>query len=140
MPILREVNTPYTVNADDSSAERDTIIIRRNGEPVWAVVPYTEYQELQTMKQRLSHSSAPNPEFEKQWQALQARMPQLLKTHLGQWVAIVDQQMVSAGATWESVLDDVLARFGNVPMCIHEVLEKPHIYKIESPRIIRREV
>ena len=140
MPRLREVNTPYTVNADDSSAESDTIIIRRNGEPAWAVVPYTDYQELQTMRQHRSRSSASNTEFEKQWQVLQAMMPQLLKTHLGQWVAIVDQQMVSAGATWESVLNDVLARFGNMPMCIHEVLEKPRIYKIESPRIIRREI
>lgn len=140
MPTLREVNTPYTVNADDSLTERDTIIIRRNGEPMWAVVPYSDYQELQTMKERRSHSSASNTEFEKQWQVLQAMMPQLLKTHLGQWVAIVDQKMVSAGATWESVLNDVLARFGNAPMCIHEVLEKPRIYKIESPRIIRREI
>jgi hypothetical protein len=92
------------------------------------------------MKERRAHSSASNTEFEKQWQVLQAMMPQLLKTHLGQWVAIVDQKMVSAGVTWESVLNDVLARFGNVPMCIHEVLEKPRIYKIESPRIIRREI
>ncbi len=44
--ILREVNAPYMVNPDDETVGRETIIIRRNGEPVAAVVPLINGQLL----------------------------------------------------------------------------------------------
>lgn len=48
--ILKEVNAPYTVRPDDEALGRETVIIRRNGEPIAAVVPYAEYQALLALR------------------------------------------------------------------------------------------
>ncbi len=99
--MLREVNAPYTVNADDEAIGRETIISRRNGEPVAAVVPYAEYRHWLAKKEP---PHIPTPVF---------------------------------GATRSAALAEACNRFGDVPMCIQEVREKPRIYRIESPRLVR---
>ncbi len=137
--MLREVNAPYTVNADDDAIGRETIIIRRNGEPVAVVVPYAEYRHW-LAKNEPPHMPAPlpiDPEFEKQYAAFQKLLPELLKEHRGDWVGIVNEQAAVFGATRSAALAEVCNRFGDVPMCIQEVREKPRIYKIESPRLVR---
>nr|MBI2904575.1 hypothetical protein [Chloroflexota bacterium] len=78
-----------------------------------------------------------DPEFEKQYAAFQKLLPELLKEHRGDWVGIVNEQAAVFGATRSAALAEVCNRFGDVPMCIQEVREKPRIYKIESPRLVR---
>ena len=137
---LREVNMPYTVNPDDEAVGRETVIIRRNGEPVAAVIPFAEYQDLLALKPHPAPKPLAEPvdaEFEKQWAALQRMMPELLQTHAGQWVAIVNEKLVASGPVWATVFEDVFNRLGDVPMCIHEVRRKPRVYKMESPHIVR---
>ncbi|MBI3361588.1 MAG: type II toxin-antitoxin system Phd/YefM family antitoxin, partial [Chloroflexi bacterium] len=73
-PFLREVQAPYTVNPDDEAIGRETILIRRNGEPVAAVVPYAEYQQL--LAAQAAHLAATsllpvNSDFMRQWEAFQ---------------------------------------------------------------------
>ena len=136
--MLREVNAPYTVNADDEAIGRETIIIRRNGEPVAAVVPYAEYQQWQTRGTlpRAHTPRAVDPEFEKQWAAFQRLLPELLKEHRGKWVGIVNEQAVAFGPTSSIVLEQVIMRFGDVPMCVSQVLDKPRIYHSPSVRVV----
>ena len=44
--MLKEVSIPYTVNAEDEAIGRDTIVIRRNNQPIAVVLPYAEYEAL----------------------------------------------------------------------------------------------
>lgn len=139
---LREVNAPYTVNPDDEAVGRDTIIIIRNGEPVAAVVPYAEYQEW--LAEKANRPGPPpiesplpiDPEFRKQWEAFQRLRPELLKKYPGQWVAIVKEQVVEVGPDFSTVAERA-DRFGDAPMCICQVLEKPRIYKLPTRKVIR---
>jgi hypothetical protein len=139
---LREVSAPYTVNPDDEAVGRDTIIITRNGVPVAAVVPYAEYQEWLAEKairagQPPIESALPiDPEFRKQWEAFQKLKPELLKKYPGQWVAIVNEQVVEVGPDFSTVAER-MDRFGDVPMCISQVLDKPRIYKLPTRKVIR---
>jgi len=137
---LREVNAPYTVNPDDEAIGRETIIIWRNGEPVAAVVPYAEYQ--QWLASRPSHppmvSALPiNPDFLKQWEAFQRLRPELLKKYPGQWVGIVNEQVVEVGPDFATVAER-MDRFGEVPMCISQVLEQPRLYRMTTRKVMRR--
>jgi len=142
---LREVNAPYTINPDDEALGRETIIIRRNGEPVAAVVPYAEYQQLLALKPK----PAPEPpvyallpvdsEFEKQWAAFQRLQPELLQKHPGQWVAVVNEQVGAVGPNFSAVAEAVHAKYGNVPRCIGQVREKPRVYHFPHRKVIRRE-
>jgi len=136
---LREVNAPYTVNPDDEAIGRDTIIIHRDGKPVAVLVPYAEYQHWLAAKA----ASAPTPtvqdtEFERNRAAFQRLLPELLKTHRGQWVAIVDEQPVQFGPDFKSVILPVRQKYGKRPVYVREILERPRVYKMLSPRIIRR--
>ena len=134
--MLREVNAPYTVNPDDEAIGRETIIIRRNGEPVAAVVPYAEYQVLLASLPKLTPTAMDSP-FEREWAAFQKLLPELLKTRRGQWVAIVDERPVQFGPDFQSVIVPVRKKFGQRPVCVQEILEQPRVHKILSPRVVR---
>jgi antitoxin (DNA-binding transcriptional repressor) of toxin-antitoxin stability system len=140
---LREVNAPYTVNPDDEAIGRETIIIRRNGEPVAAVVPYAEYQQWLAVKQSPSRpsiiSALPiSPDFLRQWEAFQRLRPELLKKYAGQWVAIVNEQVADVGPDFSTVARRTYAKLGNVPMCISEVLEEPRVYRMTARKVVGR--
>ena len=129
---LKEVSVPYVVNAEDEAIGRDTIVIRRNGEPVAVVIPFAAYQAL------VAQPQSGDLGFEQERTAFQRLLPELLKTHRGEWVAIVDGQPVEFGPDFSSVIVPVRQRFGQRPVYVHEILERPRIYGITSPRIIRQ--
>jgi hypothetical protein len=129
---LKEVSVPYTVSAEDEALGRDTSVIRRNGEPVAVVIPFAEYQAL------VAQPQSSDLGLEQERTAFQRLLPQLLKEHRGEWVAIVDGQPVEFGPDFSSVIVPVRQRFGQRPVYVHEISEQVRIYKISSPRLIRR--
>lgn len=129
---LRDVSTPYTVNAEDEAVGRDTIVIRRNGEPIAVVIPFAEYQAL------TAQPRPDDPGFEQERVAFQRLLPELLKAHRGEWVAIVDGQPAEFGPDFSSVIVPVRQRFGQRPVYVHEISEQERIYKISSPRLTHR--
>ncbi len=134
--VLKEVNAPYTVTADDEAIGRQTIIIRRNDQPIAVVLPYAEYEEL--LLRPAIGSAGDNPLFERERAAFQRLLPELLKTHRGEWVAVVDGQAVEFGPDFSSVIVPVRRRFGQRPVYVHEISEEPRLYTISSPRVSRR--
>jgi hypothetical protein len=129
---LKEVSVPYTVDAGDEAVGRDTIVIQRNGEPVAVVIPFAEYQAM---------AAQPLPGdlgFEQERAAFQRLLPELLQAHRGEWVAIVEGQPVEFDPDFSSVIMPVRQRFGQRPVYVHEISEQARIYKISSPRLIRR--
>lgn len=134
--MLKEVNAPYTVNAEDEAVGRDTIVIRRNGEPIAVVLPFAEYEGL--LARQSAQTSSSDPIFDRERAAFHRLLPELLKTHRGEWVAIVDEQPVEFGPDFSSVIVRVRQRFGQRPVYAHEILERPRTYKISSPRVVRR--
>lgn len=163
MPVLKEVRAPYTINAKGDALERQAVIVRRDGESV-VVVPMPEDQVAETVLTTASgdvigalippgeytayrawkETTAPpspalplDPEFEKQWRAFQRLKPELLKKYKGQWVAIVNEEVVEVGPDFATVAERT-DRFGNAAKCIGEVLEKPRVYHLPSPKVIRR--
>jgi hypothetical protein len=133
---LKEVSIPYTVSAEDEAIGRDTIVIRRNNQPIAVVLPYAEYEAL--LLRPAVGSVGDNPTFERERAAFRRLLPELLRTHRGEWVAIVDGQPVQFGPDFSSVIVPVRQRFGQRPVYVHEISEEPRLYTISSPRVIRR--
>jgi len=96
------------------------------------VIPFAAYQAL------VAQPQSGDLGFEQERTAFQRLLPELLKTHRGEWVAIVDGQPVEFGPDFSSVILPVRQRFGQRPVYVHEILERPRIYGITSPRIIRQ--
>ena len=134
MPTLREVGTPYTINPNDESLTREPLLIRRNGEE-WVVLAmrYEEYQQWLTQK--------PTPpkhenDFERNRAAFQKLLPDLLKQHEGQWVAVVNEQAAAFAPSANQVLEKVAA-LGDAPLYIQEIRAQSSVYKMTSRRVAR---
>jgi len=133
---IKEVSLPYTVNAEDEAIGRDTIVIRRNDKPIAVVLPYAEYEEL--LLRPAVGSAGDNLMFVRERAAFQRLLPELLRTHRGEWVAVVDGQPVQFGPDFSSMIVPVRQRFGQRPVYVHEISEEPRLYTISSPRVVRR--
>lgn len=134
--IIREIQAPYTLAVDDEAIGRETIVLQRGGKPVAVVVPYEEYKTLVGLKR--SASQPTDPQFERERSAYRQLLPELLRTHRGEWVAIVNEQAVAFGPTFQSVIVPVRERFGQRPVFVQEILENPRIRNIPSPQVLRR--
>jgi hypothetical protein len=136
MQTLKEVKTPYTISPDVESLAHEPLLIRRDDE-AWVVVamPYAEYQHWQAQKASRSPSETGDSEFERNRAAFQRLLPELLKEHRGEWVAIVDEQPVQFGPDFESVIVSARERFGQRSMYAQEILETPRVYYLGSPQL-----
>jgi hypothetical protein len=123
---LKEVSVLHTVDAEDEAIGRDTIVIRRSGEPVAVVVSFAEYQVV---------AAQPLPGdlgFEQERAAFQRLLPELLQAHRGEWVAMVDGRPVEFRPDFSSVIVPVRRRFGQRPVYVREISEQARICKVSS--------
>lgn len=67
-------------------------------------------------------------------------LPELLKSHANEFVAIYGQRVVAQGKTNVEVARDAFRKFGNVPMYIHRVSTEPkRVVRVVSPRVMPTE-
>src|SRR5436190_23147806 len=71
--------------------------------------------------------TAPPPptKWERERRAFLRLLPELLRTHRGQFVAVHDEQVVDSGDDPIALIKRVHARFGYVPIHVEEVAEQP---------------
>jgi hypothetical protein len=83
----------------------------------------------------------PAPESDKwrsEQQSFWRQLPELLKVHRGQYVAIHNGNVVESGADKLAVAERAYARFGYVPIFVHLVSDEPQsLARVPSPRLVR---
>jgi hypothetical protein len=80
----------------------------------------------------------PEDKFQKEQQAFHRLLPELLRTHRDQYVAIHEGQVVDSGPDQIEVAKRAYARFGYVPILVTLVTDRPRpVIRIPSPRVIR---
>ncbi|MBI4739736.1 hypothetical protein HY772_09455, partial [Candidatus Woesearchaeota archaeon] len=123
---------------NDEALGRETLIVQRNGKPFVAVMPYAEYQQLIAVNTVAPLAlSSDDPIFERNRAAFQRQLPDLLKTHRGKWVAIVNEKVTVIGDSSAWVVEEVIRKLGNVRVYVQEVLETRRVYRISGPRVVR---
>ncbi len=86
----------------------------------------------------LSLSPAPETAYERERRAFRELLPELLKTHFGQYVAIHDGKVVASGSDEIAVAMEAYTRVGYVPLYLGHVTDEPQRpARIPSPRIWR---
>jgi hypothetical protein len=114
------------------------LILEHEGEPVAALVPIAEYREFEAWRERhISPSLSPDDEWEQGRQAFERMRSKLLKTHKGQFVTVLDNQVIDANAEIGTLAGRVYARFGYRPIYMQKVTEQPRVARIYSPRVVR---
>jgi hypothetical protein len=69
----------------------------------------------------------PPSKFEREKAAFHRLLPELLKTHHGQYVAMHDEQVVDSGPDQVEVALRVLRRVGNVALYVHLVSDEKRL-------------
>lgn len=136
---VRETRVAYTLPIDERQLTEHPLILERRGKPVAAVIPIDDYEQFAAWRER---------EQAQAWQAEQQRIlereravferlrPELLKTHAGKWVAIVDGELVDSDDDEEALVQRVYAQYGYRTMLVEEVRETPRIYEFSSPEVV----
>jgi hypothetical protein len=88
--------------------------------------------------------SCPGPDLEawkaallREEAAFEGRKPALLRTHLGQFVAIRGGQVVDADPNRIELARRIRRKHPGVPVLITEVVERPRVVRLRSPRVVR---
>jgi PHD/YefM family antitoxin component YafN of YafNO toxin-antitoxin module len=135
---LKEAQAKYSIYLNKIDLAQGPLILEHEGEPVAAVVPIAEYREFEAWRERrVSPLPSPDDEWEQGRQAFERMRNELLKTHKGQFVAILNNQVVDADAEIGTLAKRVYARFGYRPIYMQKVTEQPRVARILSPRVVR---
>ena len=137
---LKESHAPYTLTIEEEALSREPFILERDGEPVAVVIPMAEYEIFRAWRETRDREEKRRKDleaFEQERQAFERLKPELLRTHRGQWVAILNGQVVESGGDKMEVLDRVYERFGYGPVYVQQVEEQPRIYKIPHRKVVR---
>ncbi len=82
----------------------------------------------------------PESKWRREQQAFRRLLPELLKSHRDQYVAIHEGQVAEAGADKLDVAGRAYARFGYLPIYVGLVTDQPPpLGRIPSPRLLRPE-
>jgi Family of unknown function (DUF5678) len=80
----------------------------------------------------------PEDKFRMEQQAFHRLLPELLRTHRDQYVAIDEGQVVDSGVDQIEVAQRAYSRFGYVPILVTLVADRPlPPIRIPSPRVVR---
>lgn len=150
--VLKEAQAPYTLTLDEAAlAEGPVQVLRVEGESeriIGVLVPPEEYaafrawQETQQRRARVqqAHEAFAHEAFAHEAASFERMLPELLQEYRGRVVAIHDGQVVEVGHPGESVAKvagRVYDQIGYVPVYIQQVEERPRIYRITGPRLVR---
>jgi len=136
---LKESKAPYSLALDEEQLGAEAAIIERHGRPIAVLIPFHEYQEFARWRARElpSHlQPAELEQFERDHRAFERRREELLQTHRGQFVAVLNGQVVDADPDQGDLAKRVYAKFGYRPIYMDEVREKPRLYEFPSPEVM----
>lgn len=78
----------------------------------------------------------PEGEWEKNERAFFGMLPQLMQSHLNQYVAVHNNQIVATGSNLVDTAMEAYKRCGYVPVYVNLVSDKPpEVVRIPSPRV-----
>lgn len=133
---LKETRTTYSLSLDETQLGQEPVIIEREGQPLAAIIPIEKYREFVAWQESRTERHRQLSALQKEREAFHQLRDQLLKTHRGQFVAVLDGQVVDSDADNCELARRVYNKFGYVPIYIQRVEEKPTVYEIPSPEVV----
>ena len=135
---LKEARAKYSISLNKTDLAQGPLILEHEGKPVAAVVPIAEYRKFEAWREREARTRAGSDEtFERERAAFERLKPELLKTHRGKFVAVVNEQVVDVDTDRVKLVLRVYDRFGYRPIYVQLVEEHPPRLRLPSVWIAR---
>jgi hypothetical protein len=136
---LKEARAPYTVSLDDAILTDEVVLLEKDGQPVAALVPMSEYVAFQAWREEEKRRQARQAEeavIEQEHAAFNRMLPELLKQYEGRVVAIYNGQVVDVGDDEGEVWKRVRQQLGKVPVYVQTVEYPPRVYDIPYREVV----
>ncbi len=131
--VLKEAQVDYTALVDEVEIVDKVVILEKEGHPVAAVVPFSEYVAYQSWQEAEARQQAHHQEEEaiaREHAALKQMQPELIKQYEGRVVALHNGQVVAVGDDRMSVWAQAREKLNGQPVYIQTIEKTPRIYKM----------
>jgi len=133
---IHETQTAYNVPFNEAALATGPVILERKGRRVAVIIPADEFQAFRLWQEGRSWPQRQLGRLQTERTAFRRLLPELLKTHRGQFVAIQGGDVVDADVDESALARRVLAQ-GRRLVYIQEVRSDPRIYDLPSPEVVR---
>jgi len=134
--IIKETHAIYALPFDENQLADHPVVLEHQGKPVAVVIAPEEYQAYREWRDADAWRRAELDKLRPGHEAFQRLLPELLRSHRDQFVAIHNGQVVGSDADNLALAQRVIARFGNEQVYIQKMCEQPRIFELPSPEEI----
>jgi len=128
---LKEAQAAYSVSLSKMDLKQVPLILERDGEPVAAIISIEDYRRLVARQDDDAWRQEQLQRLEPNRTAFQRLLPELLKTHKGQFVAIYKGEVVDADPDNRELAKRIYAR-KLFPVYIQLVSKRPRVIELPS--------
>jgi prevent-host-death family protein len=137
---LKEAQASYSTIVEQVESTGEPLIVEKDGKPTVVVISFAEYQRLVALREDETKSAQ---QIEREMllrheiAAFDQMKPELMKTHLNKWVAILNGHLVDFGDDRRVLSKRITDKFNNRVVLIEQVLLEPRIFVVDSPERTR---
>jgi hypothetical protein len=133
---INETQATYSIPFNEATLAEGPVILERKGRRIAVIISADEFQAFRTWRDGRSWQQKQLSHLYAERAAFQRLLPELLKTHRGQFVAIHNGRFVDADANESALARRAIAQ-GYKPFYIQEVNAEPRIYELPSPEVVQ---
>nr|HID13341.1 type II toxin-antitoxin system Phd/YefM family antitoxin [Anaerolineae bacterium] len=133
---LKESQATYSLSLDKADLKQGPLILEHEGEPVAAIISIEDYRRLVAGQDDDAWRQEQLQRLEPNRAAFQRLLPELLKTHKGQFVAIHKGEVIDSDTDDRELAKRVMANIGDEPVYIQKVEEELPSFEVPSPEVI----
>lgn len=140
---LREQQSPYQIDLDDVALSTEVLILEKEGRPVAAVIPHSEYEAFRAWRAAKDRRQTEGEEataIDQAHETFQEMLPELLKLYPGHVVALYQGQVVAVGDDRMEVWQQARQQLGNVPVYVQTVEASSRIYRMPYRKTVHVEL
>ena len=134
---LKEAQATYSLSLDKADLKQGPLIVEHEGQPVAAIISIEDYRRLVARQDDDAWRREQLQRLEPNRTAFRRLLPELLKTHEGQFVAIYNGEVVDADTDNHELAKRIYSR-KLFPVYIQLVSERPRVIELPSPEEVQR--
>jgi hypothetical protein len=133
---INEAQATYAVPFDESVLAEGPVFLERKGRRIAVIISADEFEAFRMWQEGRSWHQRQLAYCQAERTAFQRLLPDLLKTHRGQFVAIQGDRVVDVDEEESALVGRAIARTDKA-VYIQEVRSEPRVYELPSPEVVR---
>ncbi len=138
---LKETSAGYAVLPELTEPVTEPLVVKHNGQTLGVLISEAEYQqfaEFAKQEKAKARIATQRRMLEREMAAYERMKSDLLKTHKGQYVAILDGQLIDADSDEVALAKRVYAKHGYRTLLMRGITETEQVYHVPHNEVVRQ--